>query len=69
MFKLNDKNTTISSKICLEFLNDPFRGTLKAFDDFKSKKKMYGVMFIDRQKYVYFESLFITLHTEIKQKC
>ena len=48
MFKLNDKNTTISSKICLEFLNDPFRGTLKAFDDFKNKKKMYGVMFIDR---------------------
>ena len=40
----------------------------KAFDNFKIKEKVSEVMFFDMSKYVYFESVSITLHLEIKHK-
>ena len=42
--------------------------TLKAFEDFKNKQKVYEVMYFDMQKCVYSESWLNTLFTEIKQK-
>ena len=45
-----------------------FKDTLKAFDDFKTSKNVYEVMFFDMKKYVYSESVFNTLCIEIKQK-
>ena len=40
-----------------------------AFDNFKIKEKVSEVMFFDMSKYVYFESVSITLYLEIKHKC
>ena len=48
-----------------------FKDTLKAFDNFKNKQKsekVYEVMFFCVIKYVYFESVFNTIYTEIKYK-
>ena len=43
-----------------------YKDTLKAFGDFKIK--VYKVMFVDIQKYLYSESVFNTLNIEIKHK-
>ena len=41
---------------------------LKAFHNFKNNQKEYEAIFFDMQKYVYSESVFITLYIEIKHK-
>ena len=43
---------------------------MKIFNDFKNKqKKVCKVLFFDVWKYVYSESIFNILYTEIKHKC
>ena len=44
------------------------RDTMKVFNDFKNKEKLYKVMFFHMSKYIYSESVFNILYIEIKHK-
>ena len=48
---------------------DIFKNKLKAFDDNENKQKSKWSNIFWYVKYVYFESVFNTLHIEIKHKC